>query len=64
MSRQTAKGTRFETQVAEYMRSRLHMPIERRAKCGAKDRGDLAGVGLQLCESALSPDLLACLVTG
>ena len=44
MSRQTAKGTRFETQVAEYMRSRLHMPIERRAKCGAKDMGDLAGV--------------------
>ena len=44
MSRATAKGTRFESQVADYMRSRLHMPIERRAKCGFKDKGDLAGV--------------------
>lgn len=44
MSRATAKGTRFESQVADYMRQRLHMPIERRAKCGSKDKGDLAGV--------------------
>lgn len=43
MSKATQKGTRFETQVADYMRSRLHMPIERRAKCGSKDRGDISG---------------------
>ena len=43
MSRQTEKGTRFETQVSDYMRDRLHMPIERRAKCGSKDKGDISG---------------------
>ena len=47
MSRQREKGTRFETQVADYMRSMLcDERIERRAKSGAKDRGDIAGVML------------------
>ena len=48
MSRQKEKGTRFESQVAEYMRSMLgDSRIERRASSGAKDRGDIAGVTLR-----------------
>lgn len=43
MSTQTKKGTCFETQVASYIRDRLHIPVERRAKCGTKDKGDIAG---------------------
>jgi hypothetical protein len=37
-------GTSFETLVAAYLAERLQLPIERRAKTGAKDRGDIAGV--------------------
>ena len=38
-------GTAFETQVAEYLAMKLaDIRIERRAKTGAKDRGDIAGV--------------------
>lgn len=46
-NRQSAKaaGTRFEAQVAAYLSVRLSDDrIERRAKTGAKDRGDIAGV--------------------
>lgn len=45
-NRATAKkcGTAFETAVAEYLAIRLGRPIERRARSGAKDRGDIAGV--------------------
>lgn len=46
MSREVAKGTEFETQVVRYLRDELGDPIERRAKCGTKDRGDVAGVYL------------------
>lgn len=44
MSREVAKGTSFETQVVRYLRDELGDPIERRAKCGTADRGDVAGV--------------------
>ena len=38
-------GTAFETLVAEYLAMKLaDIRIERRAKTGAKDRGDIAGV--------------------
>jgi hypothetical protein len=38
-------GTAFETMVAEYLAMKLaDIRIERRAKTGAKDRGDIAGV--------------------
>ena len=38
-------GTSFETLVAEYLAMKLaDIRIERRAKTGAKDRGDIAGV--------------------
>lgn len=46
MSREVAKGTSFETQVVRYLRDELGDPIERRAKCGTADRGDVAGVYL------------------
>ena len=48
MSRQREKGTSFEKQVADYMAARLgDGRIERRACCGAYDRGDIAGVYLR-----------------
>ena len=37
-------GTAFETAVADYLAAYLEKPIERRARMGAKDRGDIAGV--------------------
>lgn len=40
-----AAGTRFETTVATFLAARLDDDrIERRAKSGAKDRGDISGV--------------------
>ena len=39
-----AAGTRFETLVAGYLSRVWDDRIERRAKSGAKDRGDLSGV--------------------
>ena len=48
MSRNKEKGTRFESQVVDYMREALgDNRIERRATSGAKDRGDVAGVILR-----------------
>lgn len=44
MSRQTQKGTYFESQVVAYMVERFGKGIERRAKHGTKDMGDIAGV--------------------
>lgn len=45
-SRTSAKkaGTRHETSIATYLARHLDDRIERRAKTGAKDRGDLSGV--------------------
>lgn len=37
-------GTRFESAIAGWLAHRLAKPIERRARTGAKDRGDLTGV--------------------
>lgn len=39
-----AAGTRFESQVVGYLAEHVDDRIERRAKTGAKDRGDIAGV--------------------
>jgi hypothetical protein len=45
-SRATAKkaGTAFESLVAAYLRAHVDDRIERRARTGAKDRGDISGV--------------------
>lgn len=45
-SRSSAKaaGTRFETLVVTFLRAWFGDHIERRAKSGAKDRGDVAGL--------------------
>lgn len=39
-----AAGTRFETLVATYLAQHVDDRIERRAKTGAKDRGDISGL--------------------
>ena len=39
-----AAGTRFESQVAGYLAEHVDDRIERRAKTGAKDRGDISGL--------------------
>lgn len=45
MSRQKAKGTRWETEVCRYMREALGDDrIERRALHGSRDMGDLYGI--------------------
>ena len=38
-----AAGSRFESQVAAYLADHIDDRIERRAKTGSKDRGDIAG---------------------
>jgi hypothetical protein len=45
-SRASAKkaGTTFETAIAAYLAATLDDRIERRARTGAKDRGDLSGI--------------------
>jgi hypothetical protein len=45
-SRASAKaaGTRFETSIAAYLAEHVDDRIERRARNGAKDRGDVSGV--------------------
>lgn len=45
-SRASAKkaGTRHETTVAAYLAEHIDPRIERRARTGAKDRGDIAGL--------------------
>lgn len=47
-SRASAKaaGTRHETAIATYLAQHVDDRIERRAKTGAKDRGDLSGIRL------------------
>lgn len=44
MSAAKAKGTAMETAVARYLALHLDDRIERRARSGSKDRGDLGGV--------------------
>lgn len=45
-SRSSAKaaGTRFETLIATYLAAHVDDRIERRARTGGKDRGDIGGV--------------------
>lgn len=47
-SRSSAKaaGTRFETSIAGYLAEHVDDRIERRARNGGKDRGDLASIRL------------------
>ena len=44
MSAARAKGTRFETAIADFLRDVGFPHAERRALNGAKDKGDIAGV--------------------
>lgn len=44
MSRNQQKGTAFETAIAAYMSEWLGVEVVRRARSGAKDRGDLHGL--------------------
>ena len=39
-----AAGTRFERSVADYLAAHIDDRIDRRAKTGSKDRGDIGGV--------------------
>jgi len=45
-SRRSARtaGTRFETSVADYLAAHVDDGIERRARNGSKDRGDISGL--------------------
>jgi hypothetical protein len=62
-----AAGARFERQVADYLAEHVDDRIDRRAKNGSKDRGDLAGLrihGLRLvaeCKNTARPDLASAL---
>lgn len=55
------KGTRWESAVADYLRPRGAPHVERRARTGAKDKGDIAGVvGVVIeCKSAARLELAA-----
>jgi Holliday junction resolvase len=44
MSVSKAKGTRFESEVVEYLRSAGFPHVERRALRGIRDTGDLSGL--------------------
>lgn len=44
MSRQVEKGTKFETAICGYLSRVLGATIERRAKHGTNDTGDISGV--------------------
>lgn len=46
MGSSTAKGTRFESAVVDYLRAGLGGDIERRVKHGTRDMGDIRGVYL------------------
>ena len=59
-----AAGTRFESSIAAYLAEHVDDRIERRAKTGAKDRGDISGVrtphGHRLvleCKDVARPDV-------
>jgi len=48
MSKQKAKGSKFEQQAVDYMKRRLHDDrIERRLMGGVNDRGDIAGLWIR-----------------
>lgn len=46
MSREARKGASFEKQVADYLKRKTGLDIDRRVKHGAKDTGDISGVFL------------------
>jgi len=41
-----AAGSRFEREIADYLKGAVDDRIDRRVKTGAKDRGDLGGIRL------------------
>lgn len=44
MTASRARGTRWETAIVDYLRANGWPYVERRARNGAKDRGDIAGI--------------------
>lgn len=50
MSREAKKGAGFERMVADYMAADLEQPIDRRVKCGSRDRGDISGLKVCGCD--------------
>jgi hypothetical protein len=44
MSRQKAKGTRWESRIVDYLRERGWPHAERRTLNGSKDQGDISGI--------------------
>lgn len=44
MSRSKQRGTRFESEVVEYLRTRGFSTVERRSLAGANDKGDITGL--------------------
>jgi len=46
MSKEARKGATFEAQVADYLRDRTGLDIDRRVKHGSKDTGDIQGAFL------------------
>jgi hypothetical protein len=61
MSASKRKGTAWESQVVEHLRTHGAPYAERRALCGAQDRGDIAGIpGIAIeCKSAARHELAA-----
>ena len=47
MSKQRAKGTRFESAVAEYLRLATGQDVDRNPLYGSGDRGDLRGLKIK-----------------
>lgn len=59
MSASTAKGTWFESRIVEWL-SEWFPRVERRAKTGAKDKGDIAGLlGVVIEAKNVKPTLLS-----
>lgn len=46
MSREARKGASFEKQIADYLKDKTGLDIDRRVKHGSKDTGDIHGAFL------------------
>lgn len=59
VNRSRAKGTAYETEIVNYLRSKGWVHAERRALGGSNDRGDITGiVGVCIeCKAAKTHDL-------
>jgi hypothetical protein len=59
MAASTAKGTAWETSIVNWLRPRFSR-AERRARAGAKDKGDIAGLaGVVIEAKHVKPSLLS-----